>query len=376
MSETTFKVPYTTIVSIAPHTNADRLELATVYGFQVVVPKGIYKPGDRIVYVPIDSVLSEKLEARIFPPDSKIKLHNHRVRQIRIRGLASQGMIIHPKELEETINLAWFSSETDLKDAIGITKYEPPVRGNAYTPAGGRKKRDNEHFHKYNGIDNIKWFPNFFKEGEEVVIQEKLHGTNCRAGIVPFVARTWWQRIKKFLRLSPKWEFVYGSNNVEISSLSNWNGGFYGVDIYGETLHKEKIFDKIKGLKGFILYGEIIGPGIQKNYTYSFKEHAFFLFDVKLMTDRGEFFWADPGCVENFAKRYKIAMVPILYKGPYNNALPKIMSEGISVLDPNTKVREGVVIKGLLYNDERNNKRALKCINEAYLDDQSNTDFH
>jgi hypothetical protein len=37
MSE--YKVPYTQVLEINPHDNADRLEVATVYGFQVVVIK-------------------------------------------------------------------------------------------------------------------------------------------------------------------------------------------------------------------------------------------------------------------------------------------------------------------------------------------------
>src|ERR1035437_9805367 len=79
---TTYKVPYTTILDIQPHTNAERLELATVYGFQVIVSKGRYKVGDMAIYIPIDSILPVELEEKIFPKDSKVKLHHHRVRQI------------------------------------------------------------------------------------------------------------------------------------------------------------------------------------------------------------------------------------------------------------------------------------------------------
>src|ERR1019366_276226 len=49
----TYKVPLTTILELNPHNNAERLELATVYGFQVIVRKGQYKVGDKVIYIPI-----------------------------------------------------------------------------------------------------------------------------------------------------------------------------------------------------------------------------------------------------------------------------------------------------------------------------------
>src|SRR5574338_661405 len=114
MSETTFKVPYTTILEIMPHANADRLELARVYGFQVVVQKDKYKVGDKVVYCPIDAILPQNLEDNLFPPDSKIKLNNHRVRQIRIRKLASQGMLINTEDLRDFIDVDSLELEQDL----------------------------------------------------------------------------------------------------------------------------------------------------------------------------------------------------------------------------------------------------------------------
>ena len=73
-SGSTYKVPLTEIVAIEPHPNADRLEIATVYGFQVIVKKDAHKVGDRMIYVPIDSILPQNIEDYLFPEDSKVKL--------------------------------------------------------------------------------------------------------------------------------------------------------------------------------------------------------------------------------------------------------------------------------------------------------------
>jgi RNA ligase (TIGR02306 family) len=51
------KVEVVKIQEIQEHPNADRMELAFIYGYQVCVQKGIYKEGDLAVYIPVDAVL-------------------------------------------------------------------------------------------------------------------------------------------------------------------------------------------------------------------------------------------------------------------------------------------------------------------------------
>lgn len=378
-----FKVPYTTILSVNKHPNADRLELATVYGFQVIVQKDRYKTGDKALYIPIDSILPDALENQLFPADSKIKLHNHRVRQIRIRGLASQGMLVDLNEIKGYYDFGLIGYnmklETDLSNILGIKKYEPPEPKTFTGTISPKKKNDkNPLFHEYGGINNIKWLPNFFEDNEQVVIQEKLHGTNCRAGILPYNANSIWKRIKKWLGLTPKFERVYGSNHVDISLKGLKNGGYYGEDIYGRTLENERVFNKLQ--PGELVYGEIIGPNIQKNYDYGLKETTFVLFDVKIVDDNGKMRYLSPVGAEIFAEQRGFKFVPVIYVGPYNKEVKENISliiKGSSHFDPKTKVKEGIVIKSALnYNDGNGGKRAVKWINEDYLDNKDNTDYH
>lgn len=374
-----YKVPYTKILDITPHSNAERLELATVYGFQVVVSKDKYKVGDEVVYIPIDSILPQWLEERLFPADSKIKLHGSRVRQIKIRKLASQGMLIDPIDvfMEIKKSVGTVTLEMDLSKALGITKYEPPVSGNVSLRLNNQKKRnkvyENPLFHKYNGLNNIKWFPDMFKEGEDVVIQEKLHGTNARASLLPYATNTLWKKIKKWLGIAPAIERCYGSNNVEISAKTDYKG-FYGEDVYGSTFAKAEIFSKLK--LGETVFGEIIGPGIQKGYDYGLKHHLFVVFDVKVLQPDGKQKWLTPDEVEAFCMERKLSYVPLVYRGPYNKELAYSLTKGPSKLDPKQKVREGIVIKSMHEYDREGNKKALKWVSEDYLDDKNNTDFH
>lgn len=374
-SGSTYKVPFTTIVDITAHDKSDFLEFAWVYGFQVIVKKGSYKVGDKVIYVPIDSLLPQWLEDTLFPADAKIKLHHHRVRQIKIRGYASQGMLINPNDVASKVNPSYLKLEQDLAAILGITKYEPPQPGFAQTMGKGRnrnKKQDHPLFHKYNGLDNIKWFPSLFKEGEEVVIQEKLHGTNARASVLPFMANTFIKKVKKLFRLAPASEKCYGSNNVDISAAKDYKG-FYGEDIYGKCFSAMDVFSKIR--LGEIFFGEIVGPGIQKNYDYGLKEHRFVVFDAKVLQPDNKFRWLNPEEVEALCKERGFDYVPILYKGPYNRELTYGLTKGPSQYGKQ-KVREGAVIKAKENYNIEGNKKALKWVSEEYLNDESNTDFH
>lgn len=387
-----FKVPYTTIRTIGPHPTADRLDIATIYGFQVITQKGKYKVGDPIIYVPIDSLLPQELEDRLFPSDSKIRLNNHRIRQIRIRGLASQGMIIDPYEVMAITCLEDIELEKDISGELGITKYEPPVRGSNMQAGSTRnrnKAADHPLFHKYNGLDSIKWFPDLFKEGEWVHIQEKLHGTNARASILPYNASNPWKKLLVRLNLAPKYENHYGSNNVQISGkVQGWLAciaqkiglrqgvyiGFYGADIYGAAFRKCDAFSKLQ--PGEIVFGEIIGPGIQKGYEYGLTEHKFILFDVKVLQPDGSFQWLSPGAVTKYVEDRNFEMVPRLYFGPYGKEDAYKLTFGPSAYCPTEKVREGIVIKTSEGYDQSGNKRALKWVSEIYLDNNKNTDNH
>lgn len=368
-----YKVPLTTITRIEPHVNAERLALAYVYDFQVIVQKDKYKVGDRIIYVPVDSIIPQWLETQLFPEGSKIKLKNSRVKQIRLRGLASQGMIVNTEDIASKVNPTYLDLEQNLADVLGVTKYEPPQRYTGPRISTPRNKPlENPRFHKYGGVDNIKWFPGFFDD-KEVVIQEKLHGSCCRASYTKTSANTLWKKILRFFSSLPTHEYCWGSNNVQLQERSNYTG-FYGEDVYGQVLKKVDAFNKIQ--PGETIFGELIGPSIQKNYDYGHTEHHFVLFDVKKEREDGSQEYLSPEEVEAYAKERGFTFVPVLYKGIFNQALAKSLSMGPSVYCPAQKVREGVVIKMRTDYGINGSKRALKLISEDYLADSSNSDFH
>lgn len=366
----TYKVPLTTILEIIPHGNADSLSVYKVYGFEVIGGLNQYKVGDSVIFIPPDSILPLEIEEKVFGKDSKVKLHKSRVRQIRLRGRPSLGLIVSPDKL----GIIKGKLEEDYAEFLGIKKYEPPVLVDSRIK-GTRSPKPlcNPLLHEYSGIENVKWFPDLFKD-EEVIIQTKLHGTNARAAYLPSVANTWKKKLLKFFNMLPPFEYVYGSNRVELTNRSGYTG-YYGKDLYGETLNRVKAFEKLK--PGETIYGEIIGPGIQANYHYGHKELHFVLFDVKVLQEDGTQKWLNPEETQAYAEGRGFDFVPVIYKGKFDKELVDKLATGKCDYYPE-HIKEGVVVKSRYnYNDlnMKANKRALKFINPQYLDDKSNTDI-
>lgn len=370
-----YKVPVTTVKEVRPLETAHSLEIVKIYDFDVVAGKGRYKVGDTVIYVPIDSILPQWLEDKLFTPDSKIKLNKHRVKQIRIRGKYSQGMIIDPELVQD--KLPSLTLEEDVSAILEITKYEPgpaPFEGSNTSVRKRNKPMENPYFHKYGGIDNFKWYPDLFAVGEMVSITEKVHGSNIRFGYVPYVANTLWRKIKKYFGYAPTHEWVYGSNNVQLQQRAGYTG-YYGEDVYGKVLEKYDAKNKVK--PGEIWYGELYGDGIQKNYTYGCTngEHKLVVFDLKLQ-DGVDAQYVSPDQFRETAVSRGFNVVPELYKGPYvDSEWAKGFTKGNSIFVPSQKVIEGAVIKPLEETDCAIGRKMLKLISEDYLSKEQ-SEFH
>lgn len=370
-TEIEFRVPVTKILKVGPHPNADRLDIVTVFDFQVVTQRDKFKENDTCILIPIDSILPNDVEAKLFGPDSKIKLTKGRVRQIRIRKFPSQGMIVSPTEL----GLKNLEEGENLAGELGITKYEPPAPQFQGTAAKKFRNKiwENNYLHEYGGIQNWKWYPDLFEEGQDVVYQEKIHGTNGRAGLLPYQPKTFWQRVKGWLGLNPEFQFAYGSNKVQLQSKSYT--GYYEENIYAKACVQYGIEQKLRPHE--TVYFEIFGPGIQKGYTYGVKEgeHQIVVFDVKVLApDKLSTRWLSTVELESWCKERDLPLVPYLYKGPHSKELAKQYTEGASVVGKQP-IREGIVIKDPKETVSYIGKKYLKYLSAEYLD-LDGTDFH
>lgn len=381
-----FAVKVVKIKEVVNHPKADRLSLATINDWQCVIQRDAYKSGDLAIYIPIDSILTPDLEAKLFGPDAKIKLNKSRVRTIKIRGSISQGMLASCQELNIPLKEGY-----DCTKDLGITKFEPPVNMSVRGGDPVSKKNKNPHFKEYGGLDNFKNYPDLFKDGEEVVITEKIHGTNFRFGWVPMNADTLWKRVKKWFGYLPEYEFVFGSNRVQLQGKKY--KGYYeqkgAGNVYEEAVEKYRLKEltNIPQLRGCVFYGEIYGSSVQKNYMYGCKEgeRKLVIFDIMLASPGNrtgdalqdfESGYVNFNVVNSVCAMVNLPVVPILYSGPYNAAQAKALTVGNSVLEPTQRVREGVVIKPTTETKCRIGRKVLKLISDDYLLNDDNTDFH
>lgn len=96
-----------TIKSLEPIEGADRLELATVKGWKVVVQKDLYQPGDEALYFEVDSFLpiSYPQFAHLEPRGIKVVdgVVGHVLKTIKLRGQISQGMLVPISEFPDGV---------------------------------------------------------------------------------------------------------------------------------------------------------------------------------------------------------------------------------------------------------------------------------
>ncbi|MHA1704095.1 MAG: RNA ligase family protein [Promethearchaeota archaeon] len=378
------------ISKIESHPNADRLRIATIKGWQCIIGLDDFKENDLVVFIPPDSVLPDEL---IDKYNLEFVKKGGRIKTVKLRGFISQGLCLPVPEGKN-----WKEGKS-VAEELGITKYEPPranyqgqprptlksvylkyregditfrrfvaksigIIKDSFKP----KKNMNPLFAKYTDIENIKNFNTVFTENDEVVITEKIHGTNFRAGYLKRPTKYFWQRwLLKFLG---DYEFVYGSHNVQKIALSG--KGFYGEDVYGKIAERYKLAEIIP--KDYIIYGEIYGKKIQE-LEYGMDDIDVVFFDLKYQNK-----YVDYEIFSEFCSEKNLPVVPLLFTGRTTADSLKYFTNGTSVVASRKNVkqmREGCVIK-MLKEDihPRIGRKILKSVSAEYLLSKKRTEHH
>ena len=350
---------------------ADNIELAVVGGWNTIIKKGAQTIGELVVVMTTDAVVPLEISDEIGVTNYLRK--GQRVRTVKLRGVYSECLIVSLDSLPQMkeqyatgIGYYWDEGE-DLMEKLGVFKYEPPTR--QVQLASGRKIRyqDNPNFGIYYKFPNLKNVTGMFTEEDVVEITRKLHGTNARYGIVKKKKLSILDKVKRFFGNELiAYEYVYGSHNVEKGSDSQ---GFYDTDVWRTVAEKyqirEKLWDLFKQYKdyynieeGIVIYGEIYGAGIQKNYDYGLTDIEFAGFDV---TINGGYCDSARTC-DIFFNVLELPYVPALYAGAWSQEIQD--SFVFNNFIKGTKVpHEGIVIKHV--SGGRN--KVAKVINPDYL---------
>ena len=347
---------------------ADNIELVIAGGWNAITKKGEFKIGDETIIATTDAVIPETLSEEMGVTSYLRK--GTRVRTVKLRGVYSECLIIPMTYLRGKVTMGDFDLKegSDCMEFLGIIKYEPPVKQIQLASGRKIKWRDNQNFHIYYKFPNLKNVEGMFTPEDFVQITRKIHGTNARYGIVKKGKLSFWDKVKKFFRLADKWidyEYIYGSHNCEKGSDSQ---GFYSTDVWRTVAEKYNIKEKLWESayqfgaaaigEGLILYGEIYGAGIQKNYEYGLKDIEFVGFDIKVNRE----YLPTETTVFQMLVGLELPHVEVLYTGTW---LQEIQDSFVfNNLIEGTKVpHEGIVIKEI----SGDRKKVAKVINPDYL---------
>lgn len=326
-----------TISEIKTHGNADALELAMVRGWQVVVRKGEFQPGDKVIYLEIDSwvpneiapFLSKGQEPRVFEG-----VKGERLRTIKLRGEISQGLILPAGTINPSLVNDW-ADGSDLTEVLGVIKWEPPISAQLAGQVEGNfpsfiRKTDQERVQ--NCFSEMAFLDNHQHGGIRWIVEEKLDGSSCTVFV-------------NFKRDVAEGLYEVGicSRNFELKiNEENKDNTFI------KTVAEAGYLDQIHKLgQSIAVQGELCGPGIQGN-KYKLERPTLFVFDVFLIDKHRyatrEERWEILQSLMTLG--VKVDQVPHLGSTQIPGSIQECltMAEGNSKINPQAK-REGIVFK-------------------------------
>jgi len=352
---------------IETHPNASKLDLVIIKGWQCIVGKGNHKEGELVIYCPPDSIIPNNLIEKY---NLEFLKKNGRVGRIKLRGCLSEGLILDLTCLPIDYK-SHLKEGSDVASILNITKYEVPEP--SYNACSSNKtiskRKKNSQFSEYTDIDNIKNYKNIFTEDDTIVISEKIHGTNARYGYLEIEYRGFLGCFKKLYHkyiTKKTHEFCYGSHHMQ-KDFWNRNKGYYEGDVYYQIAKRYNLDRTIP--QDYIIYGEIIGKGIQ-DLTYGLDEIDVKFFDVKY---KGKYLSYNKFI--EFCLYRNLPVVPTLYIGQFKDNLITEHTSGQSKLCP-SQIREGCVIKTIEETtNSRIGRKILKSINVDYLLRKKGTEY-
>jgi RNA ligase (TIGR02306 family) len=330
------------IENLRPIEGADKIELASILGWEVVVQKGLHENGNLVCYLEIDSWTPHSLVD--LSRGGTVREFNgvpgNRLKTIKLRGQISQGMCLPLSDLTQYFDINSVSEGDDVTDQLGIQKYEKPIEPHLQGLARGNfpswlRKTDQDRIQNVYG--KIK-----DRLTEQWVIEEKLDGSSMTVGYnedgVVVCSRN----------LSLKLE---GNEENTFVKTATDSGILTALEKYGRNLG---------------ISGELIGNKIQGG-RYFINEYRWYVFDI-LDVDAQKYV--------SFEERNKILndlrdLGATIYQTPVitttlnlNELSVKdllILAEGKSVLSQKTE-REGLVFK-----NQNDPDLSFKAISNKFL---------
>jgi RNA ligase (TIGR02306 family) len=335
------------IKDIRPIEGAELIEVAQVLGWNVVVKKGDFHVGGKVIYCEIDSILPDRPEFEFLKP------RGMRIKTIRLKGQVSQGICFPLGILSEpflTDDLALENpfdllEGADVTDILGVIKYEPLM------PAC------------LSGIAKGK-FPSFIPKTDETRVQvlqkvlDKYKGTICYVTEkLDGSSATYYVKDGEFGVCSRNLELIEDAENT-----------------FWKVARELDIENKLRSIgRNIAIQGELIGEGIQGN-KLKIKGHTVMFFNL---FDIDKFEYLNIFQLNELLTKIDLPLVPIV-------ALDYLLENDIEKIIKMATIKssickdvwaEGIVIRPysekidlLLSNENFNNGRlTFKAINPEFL---------
>lgn len=264
----------TTLKDVRPHSNADRLQLATVFGNQIIVSLES-KEGDLGVYFPTDGRLGLEYAQANNLLRKKDELGNdiggyldpdkRHIRSLKLRGEFSDGLFMPLSSLADFTDISKLQIGDIVKEYNGVTiceKYVPfqrAPRANSGQGPSKKKKSQFVQFAEHADTKQLAYCLGEFKEGDLCYITGKLHGTSGRTTYTIQERETpmnWIQRLfKRKPIITREYATATGTRRV-VLDFSKPDTGFYNTSGFRKKYHD---FIVPKLYKGETIYYEIVG---------------------------------------------------------------------------------------------------------------------
>lgn len=381
------------IKNIRPHPNADKVQLGTTCGYQVVVGLEI-KEGDPGIYFPTDTCLGKDF-AEANPELLTYFGKNLRVRTQKFRGEKSEGFWCHimhlPVDVFDNISTKEGTEVTTFNNLEICKKYINPATLNSRSRNTTVPKRLRSgslpNFQKHVETEHLRKEWDNIPRDRQWIWTVKVHGTSQRIGNV-LVERdlSRFERLLKWvgIQVSPnRYEYLVGSRNVILGELRE--DGTEGKDtFYSDEFRKAASKPFLGNLhKGEVIYYEVVGYsafnspimapcqikdkqikkiyGDTVTYTYGCANGSFeiYVYRIAYQTEDGQSIDLTWNQVKNRCKELGVKYVPEIPDEDLNNEIRsleynhgteialKVLQEYIDqpdLIDPRHPM-EGVVLR-------------------------------
>lgn len=270
----------TTIKELRKHSNADRLQVCTVFGNNVIVDMS-YKPGERVVYFPVDGQLDYA-----FADDNKLirkkdadgnniggylDPDKRNITALKLRGEKSEGLLLPLEVLSKYTDISKLKDGDQVSEFNGIVickKYIPKRQRQHSNGGGSIKTRTNkkelaekvsyDFFKEHIDTQQLAFNQNAFKPGDTCYITLKMHGTSARtANTIEVTKKRRNPILKKLFHMRDKTTKCFAVvSGTRRTVLRNYDGGYYGSNAFRQKYHD---FFKDRLPKGMEVFYEIVG---------------------------------------------------------------------------------------------------------------------